>query len=439
MLTEYHLRIVFFGFVILSGLQLVAQPPAEKMIKVVVSPDQTNWNYKRGEHAMFTISVTKDTEPVHGCRIHYTVGPEMMPPVIEDSAVLHTGIKKIDGGTMKQPGLLRCSVTAEYNGNKYYGLATAAFDSELIETTTVLPEDFIQFWNEAKNKLASIPLDGKLKLLPERCTDKVNVYEANIQNFGYDYTSRLYGILCVPKDPGKYPALIRFPGAGVRPYTGDVSTAEKGIITFEIGIHGIPVTMGNSLYRDLNRSAFNKYPLLHLDHRSSYYYKRVYLGCIRAIDFIFSLSEFDGVNLAVTGASQGGALSIVASSLDSRIKYLAAVYPALCELTGNLHGRAYGWPYMFKDVRTPSRTDSVKIETSRYYDVVNFARFLKIPGFYTWGYNDTGVAPTSMFAAYNVITAPKELFIVQETGHWTYPEQDEKVMEWLLDKLLGRK
>lgn len=66
-----------------------------------------------------------------------------------------------------------------------------------------------------------------------------------------------------------------------------------------------------------------------IDH---YYYKRVYMGCVRAVDFIYSLPEFDGKNLAVNGGSQGGALSIITAGLDNRIKYLAAFYPALSDL-----------------------------------------------------------------------------------------------------------
>jgi cephalosporin-C deacetylase-like acetyl esterase len=54
--------------------------------------------------------------------------------------------------------------------------------------------------------------------------------------------------------------------------------------------------------------------------------------------------------------------------------------------------------------RTPE-----KIETSKYYDVVNFARRLRVPGLYSWGYNDATCPPTSMYSAYNVITAPKTL------------------------------
>lgn len=79
-----------------------------------------------------------------------------------------------------------------------------------------------------------------------------------------------------------------------------------------------------------------------------------------------------------------------------------------------------------------------KIETVGYYDVVNFARLVKIPGMYTWGFNDETCPPTSMYASYNVIPAPKSLYLALETGHWTYPEQNEKMNNWIIEKLKGK-
>ena len=64
----------------------------------------------------------------------------------------------------------------------------------------------------------------------------------------------------MPQKPGKYPALLRVPGAGVRPYSGDVHMASKGVITLEIGIHGIPVTMSQMIYDVLSKGALNGYP-----------------------------------------------------------------------------------------------------------------------------------------------------------------------------------
>ncbi len=236
----------------------------------------------------------------------------------------------------------------------------------------------------------------------------------------------------MPKKPGKYAAILQVPGAGVRPYSGDIATAEKGVIVFQIGIHGIPVNLDPSVYTDLGNGLLNGYQAFNLDDRDNYYYKRVYLGCVRAVDFITGLEKYDGNQLAVNGGSQGGALSIITASLDPRIRYLAAFYPALCDLTGYLHGRAGGWPHLFRNAFT---NKPEKIETSKYYDVVNFARFVKIPGWYSWGYNDNTCPPTSMFSAYNVIEAEKELHLFHEARHWTFPEQRDLCTNWLLMRL----
>jgi len=72
-----------------------------------------------------------------------------------------------------------------------------------------------------------------------------------------------------------------------------------------------------------------------------------------------------------------------------------------------------------------------KIDTSRYCDVVNFARRLKVPGFYSWGFNDETCPPTSMYSAYNVIMAQKKLLLALETGHNNIPEQVAEVDTWL--------
>jgi cephalosporin-C deacetylase-like acetyl esterase len=428
---------LFLALGLVLGVFWASAQPVEKLVKVVVTPDHANWVYQPGEKASFQVAVMRNSEFLPNVKIRYELGPEMLEPIKRDSVISKDGQFKIEGGTMKDAGFLRCKVSTVIDGVRYESLATAAYSPGQIKPTTELPVDFVQFWDNAKAEAAKVPMDVKLTLLPDRCTEKVNVYQASIQN--YHVGTRLYGILCVPKKAGKYPAVLKVPGAGVRPYSGDVALAEKGIISLEIGIHGIPVTMDPTVYVDMSRSVLDGYMFYNLDDRDRYYYKRVYLGCVRAIDFLYSLPEFDGANLGVTGGSQGGALSIVTAGLDSRVKYLAAFYPALCDLTGNLHGRAGGWPHLFNEANKAFNAKKDKIETSKYYDVVNFARFVKAPGQYSWGYNDVTCPPTSMFSAYNVIQAPKELFIYEETGHWTYPEQTDKLRNWLIGKLTERK
>lgn len=403
---------------------------AAQYIRVQVVPNHNDWLYKPGENAKFTVNILRNEIPVKDAEIRYEISEDTMEPRKKESMILKDGTTTIDAGTMKNAGFLRCRVWVKYDGNEYNSLATAGYNPQDIKPYTKLPDDFIQFWDSAKAEARKLPLDSRIVLDAEKCTDKVNVYNVNFQNVN---NSRIYGVLCVPKAPGKYPAILTVPGAGVREYKGDIATAEKGVITLEIGIHGIPVNLDKGVYTDLSKGALNGYFYANLDNKDTYYYKRVYVGCVRAVDFLYSLPEFDGKNLGVRGASQGGALAIITGALDNRVKSIISVFPALCDLTAYQHGRAGGWPHMFKDGKndTPS-----KLETASYYDVVNFARQINVPVYYTLGYNDIICPPSSMYAALNSINSPKTFQIIEHIGHYTYPEEQiNKAINWMLKTL----
>ncbi|MET3113447.1 cephalosporin-C deacetylase [Pedobacter sp. CG_S7] len=402
-------------------------------LSLSIKADHKDWVYKLGEKPEFTVTVLHNGKKSEKVKVKYQIGPEKMDALKSDSVLLgNKGNFVLKGYTMDNPGFLRYNITAEMNGKTVKSTATAAFSPEMIKPTIELPEDFKLFWQNSIKQLSSIPIDPKVEFIQESSTEKVNVYRINIQNI---HRSRVYGILCVPKLAGKYPVVLNVPGAGIRGYKGDISLAEKGVITLQIGIHGIPVDMDAQVYQNLSNGGLYQYASTNLDEKENYYYKRVYLGCVRALDFLASLPEYDGKNMAVYGGSQGGALSIVTAALDSRVNFLGAYYPALCDLTGYLHHRAGGWPHLFSKDNLAFNNKKDKLETSKYYDVVNFAKQLTVPGFYTWGFNDETCPPTSMYAAYNAIPSPKELVIYKEAGHRSLPEQNEKMSAWLLSKL----
>jgi len=415
---------------LLFTFYLTAQP-SKQLVEVIVSPDHADWTYEVGEQAEFSINVLRNNVPIEGVKIDYKIetDPGYREVKIWDEGTLSLNQKtKVKAPKFKEAGFLRCTATVTVDGKEYSSYATAGFAPYKIAPTTTLPSDFEAFWEKGKEELAEVPMNPVLTLLPERSTDKVDVYHVQLDNV----QGKIYGILCTPKKAGKYPAILHVPGAGIRPYYGEVDEAADGFVTFTIGIHGIPVTLDKGVYDDLRGGALNNYQVFNLDDKDNMYYRRVYLGCVRAVDFLDSLDSFNGEDMAVTGGSQGGALSIVTASLDDRIDYLAAFYPALSDMTGFLHGRAGGWPQIFVDDFT---NKPEKIEVSKYYDVVNFARSVKAEGWYSWGYNDNVCPPASTFAAYNVINAEKELHLFQETQHWTFPEQRELKNKWLFDKL----
>jgi cephalosporin-C deacetylase len=426
----------FIGLLLQSFLLLVfsfnaLSQPATGLVKVNISLDHKNWTYKVNEVAKFSVQVVKYGNLMENVTIDYETGPEMLPDVKKEGVVLKNGTMEFSG-TLKNPGFYRVRVWAVVEGKRYEGLATAGFEPEKIQPTVKDPADFDAFWTNAIAEARKISLDPKITLMPDRCTSDVNVYHISFQNEAIG--SRIYGILAIPKKSGKYPAILRVPGAGIRPYNGDSKTAAQGLITLEIGIHGIPVNLDNQVYENLMNGALSSYWTIRMNNRDAFYYKRVYLGCVRAVDFLFTLPEFNGTDIAVTGGSQGGALTIVTAGLDSRIKYMAALYPALCDFSGYLNKRAGGWPHYFRDTEPKPN----EVETLGYFDVVNFARRVKSPGFYTWGFNDITCPPTSMYSAYNVIGATKELQLYLETGHWTFPEETEAVSNWLVKHLKGQ-
>lgn len=419
--------LILFLIAWIPTFETLAQSQQGQYIRIMVSPSAPDMISNTGEAITFDVAIYKFGQLVEDADIEYQIGPERMKPEIEGQMVLKKGIGKIKGGTLSVPGFVRCKITYRENGKTYQNTGTAGIDPESIRPTTHLPDDFSEFWHKEMEALREIPLEPVLTHLPERSTHLTDVYHVQFRN----NSGHMYGILSKPKKPGTYPAILHVPGAGIRPYFG--TNINENVISLQIGIHGIPVNLYDSpIYQNLAAGALRDYNRIFLEDKDRYYYKRVYLGCVRAIDFIYSLNEFDGETLGVIGGSQGGALSIVTAGLDDRIDFLVSYYPALSDLTGYLHGRAGGWPHLFREEWT---NQPAKVATSRYYDVANFARFVKVPGFYSWGFNDNVCPPTSMYAAYNVIPGEKRLSLYQDAAHWRYAEQSEEGHDWLMNKL----
>lgn len=317
---------------------------------------------------VFQIDVQKSNVNLQNVKISYEYGKETLAPVKKETLVLKDGSLRIHASTLTEPGFLRLKVQAEIDGRIWEEYCTAAFEPEKIRPTVEMPEDFEAFWQKALEENAQIPLEPKMELQPDRSTDKVDVYHVSFQS--YRKGSRIYGWLAMPKAAGKYPAILRVPGAGVWKNGPDISNAEKGIIVLSIGIHGIPLTMDNSVYEILRTSALWSY-------------------------------WFYGIDV----------------------------------LTGYLYNRAGGWPHIFRGADPLSPETIIKMKVTAYYDAVNFARNIRVPVFYTWGYNDLTCPPTSYYSAYNEIKAEKQVLVVPETGHWTYPEQRAALEQFVIGRL----
>lgn len=428
------LLLLFIGF--LPSLQAQSGTATAPAVTVAVTCDHPDWRYALGEPVTFAITVTSANGPLADANIEYTAGPEMMPHEPRTVRTGADGRATVPGGTLRDPGFLRCIATVRHEGNAYRGLATAGFAPERIEPTQTEPADFDAFWGRVKAELAALPVDARLTPLPDQGNDQIEVFEVALQNLGTPpaRSSRFYGILCVPRGEGPFPALMNPPGAGIRRYAGERAWAERGFITLQVGIHGLPVQLPAEAYQALG-AALGGYSSQNLEYRDRYYFRRVIAGCLRALEYLRSQPKWDRKNLIVFGGSQGGYLSIAAAGLDPTVTAIVCAYPAYSDVSGYARGRAGGWPGMrfLADPQEPAR--DVKLANTAYYDAVNFARRIRAPGHYGFGYNDEVCPPTSMYSAYNVVTAPKVLTIVKEMGHPKAPELAAAERRWLLQHL----
>ena len=422
-------RIITTLFIVMSicftGL---SQSSSHQYVTVVAEPDHADWAYHVGEKVNITAYAIRENVRMRDCEITYSYGPDKLEAV--KTATVKTGrdgLAHFSVPSPKEPGFTSVRVKVSLDGRTYSSMTNIAFDPYSIQPTTTMPADFEQYWQGAVAKAAQVPMCPSVRYSAEESNDRVDVYYVKIQS--YRRGNYVYGVLTVPKSPGRKPAILRLPGAAVRSFHGPHELAYEGFVVLEIGVHGIPVDQSPEVYQQLEEGALSSYTTIGIDNRDTYYYKRSILGCVRAVDYLCTRDDVDTTRIATYGGSQGGMLSIMTAALSPRVSALFSYFPAFCDLTGYYNGRGAGWPHLFRDRNEPNL--QARIEVSRYYDTVNFARLLRVPGFYAWGFNDPACCPTSTFSAYNVITAPKQLQVGRDTGHWLYPWQVDNALRWL--------
>ncbi|WP_373799294.1 acetylxylan esterase [Bacteroides heparinolyticus] len=424
--------------VLLSLTAFAENYPYRSDVLWVTVPNHADWLYKTGEEATVEVHFYKYGIPQNGVMVNYELGGDMMPSEIKGTIVLKNGKAVIPMGTMSEPGFRDCRMTATVDGKIYKHHIKVGFSPEKIRPYTQIPADFGDFWNKNKAELAKVPLIYTKELVKEYCTDQMDCYLVKLQV--NERGQAIYGYLFYPKHAkeASCPVVLCPPGAGIKTIKEPLRHkyyAEHGCIRFEIEIHGLNPKMPTEDFKDIS-NAFNGkengYLNNGLDNRDNYYMKRVYMACIRSIDLLVSLPEWDGRNVVVQGGSQGGALALVAAGLDPRVTACIANHPALSDMAGYMAGRAGGYPHFFRvaGMDTPD-----KLNTMAYYDVVNFARSIKVPTRMTWGYNDDVCPPTTSYAVYNVLQCPKEALITPINEHWTSEDTEYGHLTWMLNHL----
>ena len=407
---------MFRSFIFLALASAAAAQTPALVIKAVT--DRPQALYQTGETARFDLTVTQDGKPLAQGQIQCSLSKDGVEPKREETLQIKDG-KATLTGTLGEPGflLLRASIT----GQKDFAQASAGFSPQEIKPSLPVPDDFDAFWSAQKAALAQVEM--KSTLTPVTSTlPKVAVFDAQITCLGAP-VSGYYG---KPKDAKakSCPAILFVHGAGVGGSSlGAVAWSERegGMLSMDINAHGLPNGKPKAFYDEQAAGALKDYRFQGRDNREKCYFKGMFLRVIRALDFLTAQPEWDGKTLIVYGSSQGGFQAFAAAGLDSRVTFFCAGVPAGCDHTGIAAGRINGWPKLV--TITDGKAVEAELQTARYFDNVNFATRAKCQGAaVTVGFIDTVCPPSSVYAAYNVLTMPKTLHTMPLTGHKSSPE-----------------
>ncbi|MCB1086123.1 MAG: acetylxylan esterase [Verrucomicrobiae bacterium] len=427
---------LFLTAVSIGQGQVAGQTGSDRKValpKVSIHADQPDSRHEPGTPARFRVEVTLEGAPLDTGSLSYVLSDDGYQPIESESLPL-TGQPIFIEGKLERSGFLRCEAQWVANDGQVKketrSVAAAAYAPEKITPSREAPQDFDAFWSEQKARLAAIPVEASLAQL-ERSDSKpvpdgVELFDLKVRT---DAEWPVSGYFARPKaaKAGSLPAVLWTHGAGVRSASAwkAINGAQNGFLSLDINAHGIENGKPEDYYKLLeSEGRLKNYRYQGRENRDGMYFRGMFLRLIRAIDFLTSQSEWDGRVMAVVGHSQGGAQALAAGGLDSRVTFIGAGVPAMCDHMGMMRRRISGWPKLVP-LLPDGKPDPTVAEVSRYFDGVNFAARCHATAIVSVGFIDTTCPPTSCYAAFNQLRGQVEIINEPEMGH-DAPERIQK-------------
>jgi|SRR5579859_1979879 len=298
------------------------------------------------------------------------------------------------------------------------------------------PDDFDAYWSDALAELATV--DSQVDL------QRVDHPAAFADCFDLRFTgvgrARIYAKYLRPRVQASagHPAVVVFHGySGRSPdWFSLLPYVAQGMCVAALDCRGqggqsedVGGVVGNTLNGHIIRGL--------LDSPRKLLYRQIFLDCVQLTRIVMALPEVDAGRLGVTGASQGGGLSLACAALEPRVKLAAPIYPFLSDYLRtwemDLDVDAYEELRQFFRRFDPrhERKDEI-FRTLGYIDVQHLAPRIQGRVLLAVGLMDTLCAPSTQFAAYNKIAAAsKELVIYPDFAHETLPDLADRIFSFL--------
>jgi cephalosporin-C deacetylase len=222
------------------------------------------------------------------------------------------------------------------------------------------------------------------------------------------------GLLQYPKtgDARRFPGIVHFTGYGGELMI-DPDFVSSGYAVLNFSHRGML----------LGSEGFDRYapvPLLvrDVENRERYVYRSIVIDCLLALKVMAGFGVVDPGRIAVMGMSQGGALALMASALDGRVKALSCELPWLTDFEWQLAHAVEGPYNELKEFfrRFPGKREEA-LATLGYFDTLNFADRVNRPAVVSLGREDRVCSPESVRKLFATIGAAKVLLEVPGIAH----------------------
>lgn len=165
-------------------------------------------------------------------------------------------------------------------------------------------------------------------------------------------------------------------------------------------------------------------------------FRQIFLDTVQLARVVMSFPEVDAGRVGCFGSSQGGALALACAALEPRLRRVAPVFPFLCDYQRTWEmdqaREAYEELRLFFRAFDPRHEREQEIFTRLgYIDVQYLAPRIRAEVLLFTSLMDTICLPSTQFAAYNRITAKKDVVIYPDFGHETLPGQIDRTFNFM--------
>jgi cephalosporin-C deacetylase len=150
----------------------------------------------------------------------------------------------------------------------------------------------------------------------------------------------------------------------------------------------------------------------------AYYYRRLIRDAVRAVEAARAHPAVDPAQIAVAGASQGGALSLAVAGLVPDLAAALPSVPFLCHFRRAVNITDAD-PYFEIQRFLRIHRDRIDLVLGNldYFDGINFAARASCPALFSTALMDEICPPSTVFAAYNHYSGPKQIKVYPFNHH----------------------